>query len=412
MAFRSLLACAIGGGFAACSFPDYAVERDTTSVLANICSDGLVSAAETDVDCGGGCPPCREAQACKEPSDCLTLACREGLCRAATCDDGVKNGSESDRDCGGQCQGLCADGRDCGAAADCVSRVCTDGSCRAAACNDEERNGNETGVDCGGSCSPCGSGDECIVDGDCVSRNCVQRLCVDPQCTDGALNGDETGVDCGGPQCGPCAPGEACRRPEDCASLNCVALECADAHCDDEVLNGDETDLDCGGATCTGCRELQACKVGADCQSGVCQSERCVPAKPTGEPIATDGWTGRASHTFAGDTPSDVFDGEPASIWSTGTVQQPGMFFEVDLGKARAFYSVDIECSVASDAPARFDIYLWQSGEPGAPARTRIAGFPKTSIQFATPQVARYIRLTLAEAKNNWWCLGELSVRQ
>jgi hypothetical protein len=61
---------------------------------------------------------------------------------------------------------------------------------------------------------------------------------------------------------------------------------------------------------------------------------------------------------------------------------------------------------------AKLDMYLWQSGEPGAPARTGVAGFPEMSIEFTTPQVARYIRLTLSEAKQAWWCIGELYVYQ
>ena len=88
------------------------------------------------------------------------------------------------------------------------------------------------------------------------------------------------------------------------------------------------------------------------------------------------------------------------------------MFFEIDLGALRAFYSVELECTVAGDAPASFDVYLWQSGEPGAPARSQIVGFPETTIEFATPQVARYIRLVLAANKSAWWCIGELRVRR
>jgi hypothetical protein len=177
-------------------------------------------------------------------------------------------------------------------------------------------------------------------------------------------------------------------------------------------LNGSETDVDCGGAVCSGCIELQACVTGSDCASGVCQSDQCVPAAPTGMPISREGWVGRASHRFPGDTPSDAFDNDLGSIWSTGAPQAPGMFFQIDLGTLRAFYSVELECSITSDAPNSLDIYLWQSGEAAAPARTRIVGFPRTSIEFATPQVARYVRLELAESKNAWWCIGELYVRQ
>jgi hypothetical protein len=413
LAFRLRLAVVGAGGLVACVFPDYTLEQDPASVLARICSDGLLSGAETGVDCGGGCPPCAEDQPCKMPSDCLTRACPDGLCRPASCQDGVENGSESDRDCGGQCDRPCDVGDNCGTAAECASRVCSGGSCQAPACNDGVRNGDETGVDCGGSCSECGIGAACAIDADCVSGKCAQLLCVAPQCTDGSVNGDETGVDCGGMECGPCAPGEGCRQAADCKSSSCdAASHCTDSRCDDQIHNGSETDLDCGGLACGGCAELQACKAGSDCASGVCQSELCVPAAPSGTLIAQQGWSGSASHTFPGDAPSDAFDNDLDSIWSTGAWQEPGMFFQVDLATVRAFYSVELECSVAGDAPGSLDIYLWQSGEPAAPARTQVVGLSRTSIEFATPQVARYIRLVLAESKSAWWCIGELYVRQ
>jgi xanthine dehydrogenase molybdopterin-binding subunit B len=121
---------------------------------------------------------------------------------------------------------------------------------------------------------------------------------------------------------------------------------------------------------------------------------------------------GSASHTYWEDNVTDAFDNDPTSIWSTGRIQEPGVYFQVDLGRVRTFYAIHFQCPIAGDAPAAFDVYLWQSGEPVSPARARVAGFPETSIQFATPQVARYIRLTLVETKIAWWCIAELQVRQ
>ena len=157
MAYRLSLVL-VAGGIGACTFPDYAIEQDPASFLARICGDGEVSSVETDVDCGGGCPPCAEHQSCQVARDCLTAACLDGVCQAASCEDDIKNGSESDRDCGGQCDRLCDAGDSCGTAADCESTVCSDGACQPATCSDEIRNGDESGVDCGGSCSACPTG--------------------------------------------------------------------------------------------------------------------------------------------------------------------------------------------------------------------------------------------------------------
>ena len=39
-------------------------------------------------------------------------------------------------------------------------------------------------------------------------------------------------------------------------------------------------------------------------------------------------------------------------------------------------------------------------------------GFPQTTIEFATPQLARYIRLVLTESRLRWWCITELYVQR
>jgi glucosylceramidase len=133
---------------------------------------------------------------------------------------------------------------------------------------------------------------------------------------------------------------------------------------------------------------------------------------PSGEELSQMGWSGNASNNFNTDKASDAFDGDASTIWSTGAYQEPGMFFQVDLGAVRAFYAIDFECSITSDVPASLDVYLWQSGEPSSPVRTNVAGFPHTTIEFATPQVARYIRLVIAQKKSLWWCIDELRVRK
>ena len=48
------------------------------------CADGLHNGDETDVDCGGSCPPCAEGLQCNEPSDCSSGNCEGGIC-ASTC---------------------------------------------------------------------------------------------------------------------------------------------------------------------------------------------------------------------------------------------------------------------------------------------------------------------------------------
>jgi len=68
------------------------------------CFDSITNGDETDVDCGGSCQKCKEAQQCNRAIDCLSDFCSpDGICTIPSCFDGWKNGNESDIDCGGIC---------------------------------------------------------------------------------------------------------------------------------------------------------------------------------------------------------------------------------------------------------------------------------------------------------------------
>jgi hypothetical protein len=51
---------------------------------APTCNDGVANGAETDVDCGGACPPCHQGQACEAAADCTTSWCDAKTCAYAT----------------------------------------------------------------------------------------------------------------------------------------------------------------------------------------------------------------------------------------------------------------------------------------------------------------------------------------
>ncbi|MCB0968706.1 MAG: lamin tail domain-containing protein [Ilumatobacter sp.] len=77
------------------------------------CDDGIVSGAETDIDCGG--PECEAKcdadQGCFQNEDCASLNCDpdNNVCFAAACDDGILNGTEEQVDCGGDTCDPCPD---------------------------------------------------------------------------------------------------------------------------------------------------------------------------------------------------------------------------------------------------------------------------------------------------------------
>ena len=91
------------------------------------CSDGVQSADESDIDCGGPCAPCADGRSCGVPHDCQSAACDSGVC--ISCSDGVKNGAESDIDCGGGTCFGCALFHTCNRNSDCLSNACSRGIC-------------------------------------------------------------------------------------------------------------------------------------------------------------------------------------------------------------------------------------------------------------------------------------------
>ncbi|MBX3247937.1 MAG: hypothetical protein KF901_12225 [Myxococcales bacterium] len=48
---------------------------------AGRCDDGVLNGTESDVDCGGLCPPCASGRACREGADCASGGCVAGICR-------------------------------------------------------------------------------------------------------------------------------------------------------------------------------------------------------------------------------------------------------------------------------------------------------------------------------------------
>ncbi|PKN59528.1 MAG: hypothetical protein CVU56_00445 [Deltaproteobacteria bacterium HGW-Deltaproteobacteria-14] len=56
------------------------------------CGDGLQNGAETDVDCGGGCPTCANGRSCAVRTDCASAYCGAGTCAWAPSCTALKAG--------------------------------------------------------------------------------------------------------------------------------------------------------------------------------------------------------------------------------------------------------------------------------------------------------------------------------
>ena len=148
------------------------VEDMGTCVADISCSDGAQNGTETDVDCGGDCPPCDDGKACELDSDCVDGLLCNGTTGASVCScepktqcdlnvcGTVSDGCGGTLDCGSpktQCDvnecGMVSDG--CGSTLDCGSPKTQCGSNACGTVSD----GCGSTLDCGAArdvCPKCG----------------------------------------------------------------------------------------------------------------------------------------------------------------------------------------------------------------------------------------------------------------
>ncbi|MBK9752813.1 MAG: hypothetical protein IPO88_04760 [Nannocystis sp.] len=159
------------------------------------CHNGGRDPGETDVDCGGPCPPCKPGSKCETPKDCEL-----GVCIAGVCDPQ---------------QQQCHDIKECPPAGPCEVQNCLpSGVCESTPRSDGE---------------PCDDGDPCTQKDECQSGKCVPFAMVD--CSD--LNGPCRAGLCN-PVTGhcavewtsegqPCEDGDKCTFDELCSGGECLA---------------------------------------------------------------------------------------------------------------------------------------------------------------------------------------------
>jgi hypothetical protein len=145
------------------------------------CVNQLLDPNETDIDCGGICPPCADFKNCTVSIDCQSRICNSTeICQPSLCTDLVNGGNETDIDCGGNICTHCDNNRTCAINDDCKSNYCASGVCNNNPCKNGHLDGQESDVDCGGACADkCGPGQTCVVETDCVlGTACVDHLCA------------------------------------------------------------------------------------------------------------------------------------------------------------------------------------------------------------------------------------------
>lgn len=139
---------------------------------------------------------------------------------------------------------------------------------------------------------------------------------------------------------------------------------------------------------------------------------------PGGGESALDrsGWRVSASSTPAdacctADTAAKAIDGTSSTRWSTGLAQQPGQWFQIDLGTPRKPTKIVLENgSSTGDHPRGYAVHASDNPSSwGDPITTGQGSDPTTTIHL--PAItARYLRITQTGNTGNWWSISELNL--
>ena len=266
------------------------------------CTDGAKGDNETDVDCGGTCPPCADKKTCKAIEDCLSKICTDGVCggcsatspcpNAMACVAGICQPCASNSECAaGQ---ACSAGKcgSCGGSGACASgQACVAGKC--GPCG--------SSADCGGGqvcesgvCKPCASAGQCAPGQICQNGACGAcaktgdcpkgQACVGGACGNCTGNSDcDPGQACVGGVCGPCSGNGQCTTGQACIGGKCGACtatgDCPKGQaCVSGVCGACTLASQCGGTDACVNGACTACSVTSQCGGGgkVCDVGRCL----------------------------------------------------------------------------------------------------------------------------------------
>ena len=132
----------------------------------------------------------------------------------------------------------------------------------------------------------------------------------------------------------------------------------------------------------------------------------------TARELDPDEWKARASH--ASPEAKLAFDGKKETRWTTGTEQQRGQWFAVNLGRAAALTSIDLENEASpSDSPKAYKVFTSMDGQSWAgPVAQGEGQDRRTLIKFSNSPIARWIKIEQTGAKSGlFWSIHEMRVR-
>lgn len=123
--------------------------------------------------------------------------------------------------------------------------------------------------------------------------------------------------------------------------------------------------------------------------------------------IAHDGWIVSAS--ASGEAPANAVDGQAGTRWTSGAVQQPGQWFQIDLGASRTVKQLDLDAN-SNDWPRAWEVRLSDDGTTWSdPVASGTGKDAYLSIPLGK-RTARFIRVVQTGSADAWWSVAEAKV--
>ncbi|WP_231115977.1 discoidin domain-containing protein [Motilibacter rhizosphaerae] len=122
--------------------------------------------------------------------------------------------------------------------------------------------------------------------------------------------------------------------------------------------------------------------------------------------------TATASSSSVNTSPSMAVDGNPSTVWQTGTPQVPGQSITVDLGRVVAADKVlfDSGADTANDYPRSWQVATSEDGSTFVQAASGYGHNRVIQADFQGFKYPRYLRITSTGTADQWWSIAEIAV--
>jgi hypothetical protein len=125
--------------------------------------------------------------------------------------------------------------------------------------------------------------------------------------------------------------------------------------------------------------------------------------EPEPEPVNLSASASHNNVPSGADNISQALDGRPETRWSTRALQQPGMWFELDLNDVRLVSGVTLDTAAsANDYPQGYIVRLSSERQQWVEVARNERNDRALAVTFS-PRPARYIRIEQTGSSDRWW---------